>query len=198
MLDQKARVLWDRVMRPIGGMLARGGLSANAVTFLGVLIQIVAAVLIVQGRLLAAGLVAIAAALCDAFDGAIAKARGTASPLGAFYDSTTDRLADALYFVPIAWLYGVAPDVPDRRSTLVAALALLSLIASFLVSYVRAKAEGLGFDAKVGIAERAERLIVIILGLIFNVVLIALWILSIASVITFIQRVVHVRRQATA
>jgi CDP-diacylglycerol--glycerol-3-phosphate 3-phosphatidyltransferase len=198
MLDQKLRVAWDRAVRPVGGSLARGGLSANAVTFLGLLIQVGAAVLILQGRLLAAGLVSVAAALCDGLDGAIAKARGTASKLGAFYDSTTDRLADALFFLPIAWLYGVAPDGPDRRSTLVAGLALMTLVASFLVSYVRARAEGLGLDAKVGIAERAERLIVMVLGLVFDVVLIALWILSVASVVTLIQRIVHVRRQARA
>ena len=196
MLDQKIRGLWDRVMRPVGATLGRGPLSANAVTAAGLLIQAGAAVLILQGRLLAAGLVSIAAALADGLDGAIAKAKGTASKLGAFYDSTTDRLSDALYFVPIAWLYCVSPDTPDRRSTLVAALALVTLVASFLVSYVRARAEGLGYDAKVGIAERAERLIVLIIGLLFDVVLPALVLLSVASVITFIQRLVHVRGQA--
>jgi CDP-diacylglycerol--glycerol-3-phosphate 3-phosphatidyltransferase len=87
------------------------------------------------------------------------------------------------------------PDVPGRRSTLVAGLALVTLVASFLVSYTRARAEGLGLDAKVGIAERAERLIVMIIGLIFDLVLAALWILSVASVVTLLQRIIHVRRQ---
>lgn len=196
MLDQKIRDVWDRAMRPVGGTLGRTGISANAVTVLGLLIQAAAAALILQGRLLAAGLVSIVAAICDGLDGAIAKAKGTTGKLGALYDSTTDRLADALYFLPLAWLYGVAPDTAGRRSALVAGLALVALVGSFLVSYVRARAEGLGFDAKVGIAERAERMIVIILGLIFDVVVVALWILSVASIVTFLQRMVHVRRQA--
>ena len=196
MLDQKIRGLWDRTMRPVGRALARSGLSANAVTAAGLLIQVGVAALILQGRLLAAGLVGIAAGLSDVLDGAIAKAKGTPSKLGAFYDSTSDRLADALFFIPIAWLYGVAPDVPDRRSTTVAALALGTLVASFLVSYVRAKAEALGLEAKVGIAERAERVILIVAGLILDLVLPALVILGVASVITLLQRVVHVRGQA--
>lgn len=183
-------------MRPVGGWLGRGGLSANAVTMAGLAIQVGVAVLILQGRLLVAGLVAIVAALCDGIDGAIAKARGTSDRFGAFLDSTTDRVADALFFVPVAWLYGIRPDTAAHRSDLVAALALITLVASFLVSYVRARAEALGLEAKVGLAERAERLIVMIVGLVFDVLPAAVGLLSVLSVVTFGQRVVHVRRQA--
>ena len=196
MLDQKVRALWDRVMSPVGRTLGRVGLSANAVTTAGLVIQCGVAVLILQGRFLAAGLVAVVAALADGLDGAIAKARGTASPFGAFWDSTADRLTDSLYFLPVAWLYGVDPDAAHSGQEWVAALALATLVFSFLVSYARARAEGLGFDCKVGIAERAERVIVIVLGLLFDVVPWAVIILSVASAVTFVQRVVHVRGQA--
>lgn len=154
------------------------------------------AVLIVQGRLLAAGLLAIVAGLADALDGALAKAKDRTSKWGAFLDSSTDRLADALYFVPIAWLYGVSPDVPERFSEATALLALVALVGSFLVSYAKARAEALGFDCDVGIAERAERLIVIILSLIFDVVLWGVALLAAATTVTFLQRVWHVRRQS--
>ena len=183
-------------MRPVGRTLGRSWLSANAITTVGLLIQAVSAVMILQGRLLAAGLVAMVAALADGLDGAVAKAKGTTSKFGAFYDSTSDRIADALYFVPIVWLYGVAPAGGEERSELIAALALVTLVAGFLVSYARARAEGLGLDAKVGIAERAERMGLVILGLLFDQLLIALAILSVLSVITFLQRLFHVRSQA--
>ena len=182
-------------MRPVGRWLARTPLSPDAVTLMGVLIQAGVAVLILQGRLLVAGLVAIVAGLADGFDGALAKAKGKTSRFGALLDSTTDRLADALYFLPIAWLYGVDPDVPGRESEVVAALALAALVSSFMVSYVKARAESLDFDCNVGIAERAERIIVIVLALIFDVVLLGVAALTVLSTITFLQRLIYVRGQ---
>jgi CDP-diacylglycerol--glycerol-3-phosphate 3-phosphatidyltransferase len=195
-INARLRSGWDKVMRPVGRVLARTPLSPDSVTYLGVLLQIGCAWLIVDGRLLTAGLVSIIAALADALDGALAKAKGVAGKWGAFLDSTTDRLSDALYLLPIAWLYGIQPDVADRYDPWVAGLALAACTFSFLVSYAKARAESLGFDCNVGIAERAERLIVIIVALIFDVVLWGVAILAVASVITFLQRVVHVSRQA--
>jgi CDP-diacylglycerol---glycerol-3-phosphate 3-phosphatidyltransferase len=198
-LDSKIRGTWDKVMRPVGRALSRTPLSPNVVTLLGVVIQAVVAVLIVDGRLVAAGFLAIAAALFDAFDGALAKAQGRVTPFGGFLDSTTDRLSDALYFAPIAWLYGVSPDIPARDEPWVAAVALVALVASFLVSYVKARAEGLGFECKVGIAERAERIIIVILALVFNDLLPAMMVLlAVLSVFTVVQRIVHVQKQARA
>jgi CDP-diacylglycerol--glycerol-3-phosphate 3-phosphatidyltransferase len=196
-INAKLRSVWDRVMRPVGRSLARTPLSPDAVTLLGVLIQVAVAVLIIQGHLLVAGFVAVAAALADGFDGALAKAQQRTSRFGALLDSTTDRLADALYFLPLAWLYGVAPDVPGRGSHLIAALSLVALVASFLVSYVKGRAEALGFECNVGIAERAERLIVIILALLFDRVLVGVAIIAVLATFTVLQRLLHVRRQAT-
>ena len=184
-------------MRPVGRTLAKSHISPNVITLMGVAIQIAAAVFILRGALLVAGLIAIAAAFFDVFDGAVAKARGLTSKYGAFLDSTTDRASDALYFIPIAWLYGVDPDIPSRNEPWVAAVSLATLVFVFLVSYAKARAESLGYDAKVGLAERAERSIVIIAGLILNLVPAALVILCVASVVTFFQRFFHVRAQAT-
>lgn len=198
MINANLREGWDRLVRPVGTSLARAGVTPDAITYLGVLLHLVAGLLIIDGRLLAAGLLSIVAGLSDAFDGAVAKARGTSSPFGAFLDSTTDRLSDALAFVPLAWLYGVSPDVAERDHPWVAALALATLVLSFLVSYTKARAESLGYDCNVGIAERGERLAIVIAALLFDLVPVALVILTVLSFVTFVQRMVHVRAQARA
>ncbi len=196
MIDSKVRAGWDALMRPVGRWLARTPVSPNAVTLIGVALTIVVAVAILRDRLVVAGLVAIAAAFSDALDGALAKARQTTSRFGAVLDSTTDRLSDALFFLPVAWLYGVSPP-PDRAGAeWVAAVALVTMTAAYLVSYIRARAEALGFECKVGIAERAERLILMIVALILNLLPAAMVILALLSVVTFVQRLVHVRGQA--
>lgn len=196
MINQKLREGWDRMMRPVGTGLARVGFTPNWITIAGVALHVVMAWLIIDGRLLAAGLLAIFAAFADSFDGAVAKARGTTSRFGALLDSATDRISDALYFLPLAWLYAVSPDTPEHSENWVAAVAIVAMVAGFMVSYVKARAESLGFKCDVGIAERAERLIVIIASIILDVVPIGVSILAVASTITFLQRIVYVYRQA--
>jgi CDP-diacylglycerol--glycerol-3-phosphate 3-phosphatidyltransferase len=196
MINAQLRQVWDRLIHPVGRGLARSGVTPNQITYIGVGVQIAVAVLILQGRLLAAGLVGILAGISDFLDGAVAKARGTPSKFGAFLDSTTDRLSDALYFVPLAWLYGVAPDIAERDEPWVAAISLAALVFSFLVSYAKARAESLGYECNVGIAERAERLIVLILALLLDVVPAALVLLFVLALVTFMQRMVHVHKQA--
>jgi CDP-diacylglycerol--glycerol-3-phosphate 3-phosphatidyltransferase len=196
MINAQLRQVWDRLIYPVGRGLARSGVTPNQITYFGVGVQIAVAVLILQGRLLAAGLVGILAGISDFLDGAVAKARGTPSKFGAFLDSTTDRLSDALYFVPLAWLYGVAPDIAERDEPWVAAISLAALVFSFLVSYAKARAESLGYECNVGIAERAERLIVLILALLLDVVPAALVLLFVLALVTFMQRMVHVHKQA--
>jgi CDP-diacylglycerol---glycerol-3-phosphate 3-phosphatidyltransferase len=195
-INARIRQGWDKLMSPVGRAFQRAGINANAVTVFGLLLQGVVAYFIVEGRLVLAGLIAIVAAFADAFDGAIAKAGGTASNWGAFIDSTADRISDALFFLPVAWLYGASPDAPQLHQKWVASLAMVAMVMGFLVSYIKARAEGLGYDCNVGIAERAERLILIIAALILNFILpLMLGILAALSLITVIQRLVHVRKQ---
>lgn len=190
MLDARIRALWDRLARPVGTAIGRSGIDPNTITVIGVLIQVGTAALIVDGRLLAAGIMTIVAGLADLADGAVAKARNLQSRFGALLDSTTDRLSDALIFGALAWLYA-GTDGQQWAG----ALALATLVASFLVSYVKARAEGLGFECNVGIVERAERIILICAGLILDLVPVMLSVLFVLSVVTFVQRLVHVRRQ---
>ena len=195
-LNSKIRGAWDQFVRPVGRVVARSGLRPNAITLIGLLVQGVAAYLIVDGALVAAGLVAIAAGVADLLDGAVAKARGITSDFGALLDSTTDRLSDTLFFVPIAWLYGVEPDVAAHAEPWVAAVALAALVFSFLVSYVKARAESLGFECNVGLAERAERILIMIAGLVFGIVPLAVVVLALVTFVTFVQRMVYVYEQA--
>jgi CDP-diacylglycerol--glycerol-3-phosphate 3-phosphatidyltransferase len=195
-INAKIRDGWDRLMRPVGRALARTPLTPNTITVLGVGLQAVVTWQIVTGRILAAGLLGIVSGFADAFDGAVAKAKNMTSKFGAFLDSTTDRLADGMIFGAVAWLYGVDPDVPARDEPWVAALALGTLVVSFLVSYVKSRAEALGFECNVGLVERGERLVLINAGLILDIVPPVLVVLFALSVVTFFQRVFHVRGQA--
>jgi len=197
-LNAKIRGVWDKGMKPVGDFIGRSGVTPNQITIFGVAVQGVVSYLIVVDRLLEAGLVLIAAALLDTVDGAVAKARGLTSRFGALLDSTMDRLSDALVFLPIAWLYLADPTPARAQEQWVAALALIALVLSFLVSYTKARAEGLGFDCNVGLIERAERLIIMMVALIFSALLpLALGALALASLFTFVQRLMHVRKQSS-
>jgi CDP-diacylglycerol---glycerol-3-phosphate 3-phosphatidyltransferase len=129
----------------------------------------------------------------DVLDGAVAKASGTASPRGAFFDSVIDRVSDALLLGGVAWY--LASTQPGR----VAVLPLAVLAASMLISYERAKAESLGFDARGGLMERAERLVLLGFGLLFESLLVpVLWVMLVLTLITAVQRFEKVWRQASA
>jgi CDP-diacylglycerol--glycerol-3-phosphate 3-phosphatidyltransferase len=188
-----------RAVDPVARALLRAGVSPDAVTVLGTLGVVIAAVgLATRGHLVIAAVVITACALTDMLDGAMARARGTTSRFGALLDSTMDRIADGAIFGALAyWL-----AVTDQHATLAA--ALICLIAGQVVSYVKARAEGLGLDANVGIAERTERLLIIGLGglawglHIPHALDVALWLLAVLSVITVWQRMAHVYRQARA
>ncbi|MDT5038831.1 MAG: CDP-diacylglycerol---glycerol-3-phosphate 3-phosphatidyltransferase [Micromonosporaceae bacterium] len=193
----KAGVL--RVVDPVARALLRAGVSPDAVTVLGTVGVIAAAVgLASRGHLMTATFVITACALTDLLDGAMARARGTPSRFGALLDSTMDRIADGAVFGGLAyWL-----AVTDQRVNLVA--TLICLISGQVVSYVKARAEGLGLSANVGIAERFERLVILGLGGIGHglgvpyALSIALWLLVALSVVTAGQRIGHVYRQDRA
>jgi CDP-diacylglycerol--glycerol-3-phosphate 3-phosphatidyltransferase len=196
-LEQKIRAGWERAMRPIGRLLARLGFTPNSVTIMGVLFQGAVTYFVVTGHLLIGGVIEIVAVFSDTWDGAVAKVTGKTSKFGALLDSTTDRLSDALFFLAVAWFYGVSPDPAHDGQEWVAAVSMAALVSSILVSYVKARAQGLGFECNVGIAGRAERAIGMCAGLILNFLLPAIvCLLAVLSTITFVQRLLHVRKQA--
>ena len=193
MFDGHWRGQVERAVDPVGEGLHRLGVTANALTLAGVVLAGAAAVAIGSGRLqLGFGLV-VAAAVPDLLDGAVAKATGPTSRRGAFFDSTADRFTDTLILSSVVW-YLIASD-----RGLVAMVAVAVLGASWLISYQRAKAESLRFDAKGGIMERAERIVLLCVGLLFPSLLVAvLWVMLVFTVITAAQRFNKVWTQATA
>jgi CDP-diacylglycerol--glycerol-3-phosphate 3-phosphatidyltransferase len=210
MLERIFGAAFKRVIVPIGKALSRTGLSANSVTVLGFLVTLASAYVIAVGHHITAGLVLVGGALFDSLDGVVARATGTSSKRGAFLDSTLDRLSDAAIFTGLIWRFTAGPDASvwaftrgidvGGEQALVsqpgASLALGAMVLGFMVSYVRARAEGLGFECRVGIAERPERIAVVAAGLVFNQLVPALALLALASAVTLVQRFVHVWQQA--
>lgn len=193
MFDGRFRSGVDRAVKPIGGALKGTGLSPDHFTALGLLLAFPAAGAIAAGWLgLGVGLL-IGSAVPDLLDGALAKASGRASVRGAFFDSVADRISDTVVLGGVAWY------LLDRYHNHVALLPMAVLGASLLISYERAKAESLGFEAKGGLMERAERLVVLCVGLAFSFLLVpVLWLMLGLTVFTAGQRFVKVWRQATA
>jgi CDP-diacylglycerol---glycerol-3-phosphate 3-phosphatidyltransferase len=192
MFDGHWRTNFERGLRPIGIGLRRTGLQADHLTGLGIAMAVASAVAIGAGALRGGLVLLVLTGLCDFLDGALAKASGvTNSRRGAYFDSVTDRLTDALLFGGVAWYLAVT------RPGLLPLLPMALLGAASLVSYQRAKAESLGFDARGGLMERAERFIFLGVALLFNEFLIGvLWAMLVLTVITAGQRFVKVWRQA--
>jgi CDP-diacylglycerol--glycerol-3-phosphate 3-phosphatidyltransferase len=198
---ERFRAFWTKAISPVAHLLIRLGVSPDAVTVVGTL-GVVAGALVFfpQGKLLTGVLVITAFVFSDLLDGTMARLTGKSSPFGAFLDSTLDRVGDGAIFAGLA-LYFAGPG--DSRLYLV--LALICLVMGGVTSYARARAESVGFQAKVGIAERADRLVAILvatgLGAIFDVpelMYVALWALAVASTVTVVQRIWVVRQQAIA
>lgn len=191
MLDAKAREILEGASRVLGTAVGRTGVHPNTLTVAGVGITGVAAWQILDGHFFAAAAVLGGGSVLDFVDGAVAREMKKSTPLGAFLDSVADRVSDATVLSALFW------TLFARGSHLLAALALASLVLGQLVPYIRAKAESLGYSCKVGVMERAERILVLIAGLAFGILPIVLWALAVLSGVTVAQRLVHVGRQAS-
>ncbi|WP_214108965.1 phosphatidylinositol phosphate synthase [Acrocarpospora catenulata] len=186
-----------RVMTPLGRVLARHGVSPNVITAVGTLGTVAAALWFYpRGQLVWGTLVITFFVFADMLDGVLARLTGTGSTWGAFLDSTLDRLGDAGIFSGLI-VYFILFD-----QFILAGVGLYCLVSGALVSYAKARAEGLGLTANVGIAERGERLLIALVAAFLDglgvpyVLAVALWALAVASTITVIQRMVTVYRQA--
>ena len=193
MFDGHFRADAERKLKPVGQQLRRTGITADHLTVVGVVMALGAALAIGNGALRLGLVLVVLTALPDVLDGAVAKASGMAAPRGAFFDSVADRFTDALLFGGVAW--HLSTTQPGR----IAVLPMAVLGASMLISYERAKAESLGFDARGGLMERAERLVALGFGLLFHQFLVPiLWLMLGLTLLTAAQRFVKVWKQATA
>jgi len=198
---ERFRAFWTKVLSPIANLLLRMGVSPDAVTLVGTVgVAAGALAFFPQGMLLTGVLVITAFVFSDLLDGHMARTSGRVSKFGAFWDSTLDRIGDGAIFIGLALYF--AWEEPSR---LYLVLSLVCLLMGGVTSYARSRGETLGFSVKVGIAERADRLVAILvmtgLSAIFDLpvlLYIALWALAIASTITVGQRVWVVRKQALA
>jgi CDP-diacylglycerol--glycerol-3-phosphate 3-phosphatidyltransferase len=182
---------WFRfVLDPIGGFLNRLGLMPNTVTLVGLAGTLVASILLARGHFLVGGILVFAMGPIDALDGTMARLRGEATEFGAFVDSVTDRYAELLIFGGLLVYFLQQGDI------LAATLVFAAAAGSVLVSYVKARAEGLHFEAKLGILTRMERYLVMVPSLILGYPKVGLWIIAILANLTAVQRILHVRRQA--
>jgi len=201
MLNRHARRFFTALFTPLARWLLRIGVSPDAVTIIGTAGVVVGALVFYPlGQLWWGTLFITAFIFSDVLDGIMARMQAVGSRWGNFLDSTLDRIADGALFAGLAvWFFTGGANVP------IAMAATVCLVLGMVVSYARAKAESLGFTANIGIAERAERLVSVLvvtgftgLGLPQVVLLVTLVLLALASFITVVQRVVSVRRQALA
>lgn len=200
MLNQTgARAAASRIIDPVAGALIKIGLTPDAVTLIGTIgVSATALWFFPRGQFAIGVVVIMLFIFSDMLDGAMARKMGRSGPWGAFLDSTLDRIADGFVFgALLIW-------AAQTQSDLTIAAALICLVGGMVISYARARAEGLGMTGNVGIAERTERLIVVLLaafiyGLGVPYVLpAAMWLLAVLSIVTVMQRMIHVHRQAAA
>ncbi len=188
-----------RIIDPLTRWLIRAGVHPNAITTLGFVVTLVSGLFYHMDHVRTAGLFVLLGGVCDIFDGRVARESGLASKFGSFYDSTLDRISEIVVFLGLASLYNtIRPDVEDVAMIYVIFLAMGG---SLMVSYTRARAEGLGLNCSVGFMQRAERIVLLgfgslIFGLAWNGLVLDVIIILVAVLtnITAIHRIVWVHR----
>ena len=190
MLDGRWRAKAEQGIEPIGRALHRLGVSADALTLFGLAAAVATGLLIANGNLALAVVGLILSGLPDVLDGSVARHSGTAGARGAFFDSVCDRVADAVILGGVAW------HLADEDAYL--PILVLGVVAlTMLVSYERAKAESLGLSARGGLMERLERMVLLGVGLAFDVLVPVMWLMLALTAITAVHRFVMVWRQAS-
>jgi CDP-diacylglycerol--glycerol-3-phosphate 3-phosphatidyltransferase len=184
------RNLAYRITGPVVRILSKSGITPNTLTFINLAVNLIAAYFIATGHFLLAGVLVLVAGLFDLLDGALARFTEQATRFGAILDSVVDRISEAAILCGLLIWY-----IPQEEAGLGIVLIFVVLIGSFLVSYIRARAEGLGWQCQVGLFTRAERVIVLAIGLLVNQIFIALCVLAVFVFITIVQRLVYLRKQ---
>jgi CDP-diacylglycerol---glycerol-3-phosphate 3-phosphatidyltransferase len=180
----------------IRNRLIESRLTPNAISLTGFALCVVAAVLTYKEWWLAGGVAFIVGSVCDTLDGRYSRMSGKGSPFGAFLDSTLDRIEEGVV------LAAVAVHFSRKGNDLAAGAVVVAVVASLMVSYTRARAEALGVECKVGIADRAVRVVILSAGLVFaqfwdDAITVAVYVLGAMAVITVLQRIFHVRKELT-
>lgn len=187
--SDRLRIIFKGILDPTGAFLNRTGLTPNAITLSGLVGTSIGSTFISQGKMTTGGIILLLSVLVDVLDGTMARLRGESSDFGGFVDSVSDRYAEFITFGGLLFYFLSQNKYPGVMVTFAATAG------SVLVSYVKARAEGLGFTAKVGILTRVERYLVLIPLLIFNQPFIAVSVIAVLGNITAFQRILFVRAQ---
>jgi CDP-diacylglycerol--glycerol-3-phosphate 3-phosphatidyltransferase len=185
-LSDWARKRFGGHLEPVASLIGQTGVSPNVVTLMGTVLNLGVAWILAQGHMRIGGLLVPLAALFDALDGTLARMMGKRSRFGAFLDSTMDRFSEAILYLGLLFFYtrsGAGREI---------LLIYVTIVGSLMVSYARARAEGLGLDCKVGLLTRLERTIILTIALILDQIPTALWVLAILTNFTAFQRMYHV------
>ncbi len=186
MLDAWARRVTAGMVGSVANGLGRVGLTANTLTVVGCVVQVAVGVLLAYGHQQLGGILLAFGAAFDAIDGTLARQMGGVTRFGSFLDSVLDRVSEAAIFMGLGWWYMTHGEYT------VAAMAFLAVVGSILVSYARAKAEAIGVECKVGFFTRLERIILMVVVLVFGWTPIGLYIMAIGTLSTAVHRIVHV------
>lgn len=196
LIQQRARHVVTLLIQP----LARLGVSPNLLTSIGLLLSIVTALVIAQGYMFVGGLLVVFAGIFDMFDGAMARVRNAATAFGAFLDSTLDRYSESIILFGLLWYTLQHPGLQNllwpapHEQTWMITFIFVSVVGSLMVSYTKARAEGLGIECKSGLLARPERVIILAIGLLSNTCIWALAILAVFSNLTALERMISVWR----
>src|SRR5215470_13636423 len=195
-IQQRVRQIVTMIVRPLAGL----GITPNTLTVIGLILSILTAVILAQGWLLAGGLLVLFSGIFDLFDGAMARVRNAASTFGAFFDSTLDRYSESIILFGLLYYALREPGLQDRfwpfgyEQPWLIALIYIAVVGSLMVSYARARAEGLGLECKTGLLARPERVVILAIGLLSGTAIWALALLAVLSNVTAIERLVYVWR----
>jgi CDP-diacylglycerol--glycerol-3-phosphate 3-phosphatidyltransferase len=188
--SDRLRKIFRQPLEVLGNFFYKLGVKPNVITFTGVIGTLIGAIFVAYGKLTLGGIIIIVMSAVDVLDGAVARAGGEPEDFGAFVDSVSDRYSDLIILGSLLWYF------VEIKFYLAGVVTFLAAAGSVLVSYVRARAQSLGFEAKVGIMTRAERIMVLVPTLIFKKPFIGVLIIAVFGNITALQRIAHVRKQA--
>ncbi len=180
-LIKQIKPVFEEKISPVIDILHKANITPNFLTFSGLLFIIIGSYFLFLQKFITAGILILLGNLCDALDGVLARKYNRSTKFGAFFDSVVDRFSDFFPFMAIALIF--------RENILMLSLTLAAIMFSFMVSYTRARAEGLGIECKVGIFERAERSILLIVSIFTGYIEIAVIIIALGSAITAFQRI---------
>jgi len=199
-IQQRVRHVVTQIMQP----LARLGVTPNTLTGIGLVLSIVTAIVIAQGYLFVGGWLVLFAGIFDMFDGAMARVRNASTIFGAFFDSTLDRYSESIILLGLLFYVLQRPGLQNslwpapHEQTWMITFIYIAVVGSLMVSYTKARAEGLGIECKTGLLARPERVIILAIGLLTNTGIWALALLAVFSHVTAVQRIIVVWRATSA